>query len=135
MGEHAEETCSQADAPQHVESETQPAKKGDAMRVVHQTCAGMDVHKKDVKVCLVTRDQQGQRRQEIRTFRTMTQDLLALRDWLQDQGCTQVVMESTGVYWKPIFNLLEGDLTVVLVNPAHIKQVPGRKTDVKDCAW
>lgn len=105
------------------------------MRVVHQTCAGMDVHKKDVKVCLVTRDRQGQRRQEIRTFRTMTRDLLALRDWLQDHGCTQVVMESTGVYWKPIFNLLEGDLTVVLVNPAHIKQVPGRKTDVKDCVW
>ena len=106
-----------------VESETQHAKKGgDAMRVVHQTCAGMDVHKKDVKVCLVTRDQQGQRRQEIRTFRPMTRDLLALRDWLQDQGCTQVVMESTGVYWKPIFNLLEGALTVLLVNPAHINR-------------
>lgn len=105
------------------------------MHVVHQTCAGMDVHKKDVKVCLVTRDRQGQRQQEIRTFRTLTRDLLAMRDWLQDQGCTQIVMESTGVYWKPIFNLFEGDFTVLLVNPAHVKQVPGRKTDVKDCAW
>jgi transposase len=95
----------------------------------------MDVHKKDVKVCLVTRDSQGQRRQDIRTFRTMTGDLLALRDWLQAHGCTQVVMESTGVYWKPICNLLDGDFTVLLVNPSHIKQVPGRKTDVKDCEW
>jgi transposase len=105
------------------------------MRVLHQVCAGMDVHKKDVKVCLVTRDQQGQRQQEIRTFRTMTGELLALRDWLQDHGCKHVVMESTGVYWKPVFNLLEGDCAVMLVNPSHIKQVPGRKTDVKDCAW
>ena len=71
------------------------------MHVVHQTCAGMDVHKKDVKVCLVTRDRQGQRQQEIRTFRTLTRDLLAMRDWLQDQGCTQIVMESTGVYTLP----------------------------------
>jgi transposase len=64
----------------------------------------------------------------------MTGELLALRDWLQDHGCQHVVMESTGVYWKPVFNLLEGDFAVMLVNPSHIKQVPGRKTDVKDCA-
>lgn len=105
------------------------------MRVVHATCAGMDVHKKDVKVCLVTRDKQGQRTQEIRTFSTMTKELLAMRDWLQDVGCKVVGMESTGVYWKPIFNLLEGDFEVLLVNPTHIKKVPGRKTDVKDCEW
>jgi transposase len=105
------------------------------MEVVYPTCAGMDVHKKDLKVCLVTRDAQGQRRQELRTFGTMTKELLALRDWLQEQGCAVVALESTGVYWKPIFNLLEGDFHVLLVNPTHIKQVPGRKTDVKDCAW
>jgi transposase len=105
------------------------------MQVIHSVCAGMDVHKKDVKVCLVSRNQQGQRQEEVRTFSTMTGELLKLRDWLQDHGCKVVAMESTGVYWKPIFNLLEGDFTVMLVNPAHIKQVPGRKTDVKDCQW
>ena len=105
------------------------------MRVLHQTCAGMDVHKKDIKVCLVTRDSQGQRQEEIRSFRTMTRDVLAMRAWLQGQGCTIIAIESTGVYWKPIFNLFEGDFTVLLVNPSHIKQVPGRKTDVKDCRW
>jgi transposase len=105
------------------------------MQVVHSVCAGMDVHKKDVKVCLVSRDQQGKRQEEVRTFSTMTGELLKLRDWLQDHGCKVVAMESTGVYWKPIFNLLEGDFEVMLVNPTHIKQVPGRKTDVKDCQW
>jgi transposase len=105
------------------------------MEVVYPTGAGMDVHKKDVKVCLVTRDAQGRRTQEVRTFSTMTKDLLTMRDWLQDHGCPVVAMESTGVYWKPIFNLLEGDFQVMLVNPAHIKRVPGRKTDVKDCEW
>jgi transposase len=105
------------------------------MRVVYQTCAGIDVHKRDVKVCLVTRDSQGHRHQTIRSFSTMTRDVLALGDWLHEHDCTVVAMESTGVYWKPIFNLLEGQLTILLVNPAHIKQVPGRKTDVKDCQW
>jgi transposase len=95
----------------------------------------MDVHKKDVKVCLITHDRQGQRHQTVRSFPTMTRDLLAPGDWLHDQGCTVVAMESTGVYWKPSFNLLEGHLTILLVNPAHIKQVPGRKPAVKDCQW
>jgi len=105
------------------------------MEVLHSTCAGMDVHKKNVTVCLVYRDAAGQRVQEIRTFRTMTKELLAMRDWLQDHGCKVVAMESTGVYWKPIFNLLEGEFEVLLVNPTHIKHVPGRKTDVRDCEW
>jgi len=105
------------------------------MEVIYPTCAGGDVHKREVKVCLITRDASGQRTKEVRTYRTMTQDLLALRDWLQDQGCPIVAIESTGVYWKPVFNLLEGDLEVLLVNPSHIKHVPGRKTDVKDCEW
>ena len=105
------------------------------MHVVNPNCAGIDVHKRDVKVCLVTRDAKGQRHQEVRTYATTTAHLLAMRDWLQDNRCTVVAMESTGVYWKPIFNLLEGDFEVLLVNPTHIKQVPGRKTDVRDCEW
>jgi len=105
------------------------------MHVVNPTCAGIDVHKRDVKVCLVTRDTAGKRRQEVRTFSTITATLLLMRDWLQDNGCKVVAMESTGVYWKPIFNLLEGDFEVMLINPTHIKQVPGRKTDVRDCEW
>jgi len=105
------------------------------MRVLHQTWAGMEVHKKDVQVCLVTRDHQGQRQEEVRTFRTMTRALLAMRAWLQAHGCTVIAMESTGVYWKPIFNLLEGHFPVLLVHPAHSKHVPGRKTDVQECRW
>lgn len=105
------------------------------MEIINPICAGMDVHKKDVKVCLVWRDEQGRRCQQVRTFGTMTKDVLALRQWLEDRGCPVVAMESTGVYWKPLFNLLEGAVKVMLVNPAHIKQVPGRKTDVKDCQW
>ena len=105
------------------------------MHVVNPNCAGVDVHKRDVKVCLVTRDAAGHRHQEVRTYATTTAHLLEVRDWLQDNRCTVVAMESTGVYWKPLFNLLEGDFEVLLVNPTHIKQVPGRKTDVRDCEW
>jgi transposase len=110
-------------------------KKEAAMRVLQQTCAGMDVQKKDSKVGLVTRESQGQRQEDVRSFRTMTRDILALRAWLQAQGCTLLARESTGGYGKPIFNRLEGDCTALLVNPAHIKQVPGRKTAVQDCRW
>lgn len=105
------------------------------MRIVHTRCAGIDVHKRDVTVCLITRNAAGQRTQEVRTYRTVTKELLAMRDWLQDHECEAVAIESTGVYWKPVFNLLEDDFEVLLVNPAHLKHVPGRKTDVKDCEW
>ncbi len=98
-------------------------------------CAGLDVHKETVVACVRRLDEGGQVLQEIRTFGTMTRDLLALADWLAEQQVTQVAMESTGVYWKPVWNILEGRFQVLLVNAAHIKQVPGRKTDVKDCAW
>src|SRR5262245_19410019 len=119
-----------------VETEVVRAHRGEGlMQALHQTCAGMDVHKKDIKVCLVTRDSQGQRQEDVRSLRTMTRDILALRAWLQAQGCTILAMESTGVDWQPMVNLLEGACTVLLVNPAHLKQVPGRKTDVKDCRW
>jgi transposase len=105
------------------------------MQVVYERCCGLDVHKKMVVACLITLTAKGQRHKEIRTFGTMTRDLLVLLDWLRAAGCTHVAFESTGVYWRPIFNLLEGEMTVLLVNAQHIKAVPGRKTDVKDAEW
>ena len=105
------------------------------MRVVHPVCAGMDVHKGDVKVCLVWRDGAGERSEEVRTFSTMTRPLLSMREWLESYGCKVVVIESTGNYWKPIFNLLDGDFEVMLVNPGHLKYVEGFKTDPKDARW
>ncbi len=100
------------------------------MEVIHERCCGLDVHKKKVVACVITPEGK-----EIRTFFTMTKDLLALADWLASWRVTHVAMESTGVYWKPIYNLLEGDFTLVLGNAHHIKIVPGRKTDVKDAEW
>jgi transposase len=105
------------------------------MRVVYSRCAGVDVHKKTVVVCRIVPGPDGQPIKQIRTFTTMTRDLLALSDWLAEGGVTHVAMESTGVYWKPVYNLLEGSFTLLLVNAAHIKQVPGRKSDVKDSEW
>jgi transposase len=100
------------------------------MQVMHERCAGLDVHKKTVVACVLT-----PAGQETRTFGTMTVDLLSLSDWLLACGCTQVAIESTGDYWKPVFNILEGMCAVILVNAQHVKAVPGRKTDVKDAAW
>lgn len=104
------------------------------MELLYRRCAGMDVHKKLITVCLrlahgatVTR--------VIREFSTMTRDLLALLDWLIEHGITHVVMESTGSYWKPVYNILEGSVEILLANAQHLKTVPGRKTDVKDSEW
>jgi len=105
------------------------------MRIVYQRCCGLDVHKKVIVACLLLLEPDGELRQEFRKFGTMTQDLLELLDWLQQAGCTHVAMESTGVYWKPIYNILEGHLEVVVVNAQHLKGVPGRKTDVLDAEW
>jgi transposase len=102
---------------------------------IYPCCAGLDVHKDTVVACLRRIEPGGKAHKEVRTFGTMTRDLLALSDWLAAAGVTHVAMESTGVYWKPIFNLLEGRFEVLLVNAQHVKQVPGRKTDVKDCEW
>jgi transposase len=85
-----------------------------------------------VKVCLLRHLPNGQRLKEFRTYFTTTEELLKLGDWLKEQGCTHIAFEATGVYWKPVFNLLEGSFTVLVVNAQHIKAVPGRKTDVKD---
>ncbi|MGH2409819.1 MAG: IS110 family transposase [Chloroflexota bacterium] len=106
------------------------------MDVVQPCCCGVDVHKKSVVACLVTVGANGVPHKEVRTFGTMTNDLLALVDWLGGAGCPAVAMESTGSFWKPLYNLLEGVVaTVLVVNAAHIKQVPGRKTEVKDAEW
>jgi transposase len=108
------------------------------MDVVFPYCAGLDVHKKSVTVCRLVSDRTGQAPEgvaELRTFGTMTSDLLALVDWLVEAGVTHVAMESTGEYWKPVYNLLEGSVTIFLVNAAHVKNVPGRKTDPADARW
>jgi transposase len=105
------------------------------MRIVYKRCCGLDVHKKVIVACLLLLEPDGELRREMRKFGTMTADLLALLDWLQQAGCTHVAMESTGVYWKPIYNILEGHLEVVVVNAQHLKKVPGRKTDVLDAEW
>ena len=105
------------------------------MKVVYPRSCGLDVHKKTVVACLMILAADGSLIKQVRTFGTMTEDLLALSDWLLAAGCTHVAMESTGSYWKPVWNVLEGNFELVLVNAQHIKAVPGRKTDVKDCEW
>ena len=105
------------------------------MQITYQRCAGLDVHKKTVVACILLTSPEGEVQKQIRTFPTMTADLLALSDWLDAFGVTHVALESTGVYWRPVFNLLEEGHTLLLVNPCHMKAVPGRKTDVKDSEW
>lgn len=100
-----------------------------------ERCGGLDVHKDTVAACVRVPGPKGERVQHVRIFGTMAVELLALRDWLEAHGVTHVAMESTGVYWKPVFYVLEEAFTCLLVNAAHIKQVPGRKTDVQDCVW
>lgn len=102
------------------------------MDIISEFVCGMDVHKKSITACIL-----AGKKKEIRTFGTMTDDLLELVDWIQSNKCTHVAMESTGVYWKPIYNLLEleSSMETYVVNAQHIKQVPGRKTDVKDAEW
>ena len=105
------------------------------MDVLYTHCAGLDVHKKTVVVCCLTPGPAGTVQREIRTFSTMTPDLLRLADWLTSLGITHVALEATGEYWKPVHAILEAVVTVLVVNARHIKTVPGRKTDVKDAEW
>jgi transposase len=101
------------------------------MRVVHERCAGLDVHKKTVVACVLTPEGR-----QVRSFSTFTEELLRMVEWLQEQGCRVVAMESTGVYWKPVYNLLEAaECEPMVVNAQHIKAVPGRKSDVRDAEW
>jgi transposase len=105
------------------------------MEVLYSRCAGLDVHKKTVVVCRLGVDAKAHKVKEVQTFGTTTAELLRLSDWLTAGGCTHVAMESTGEFWKPIWNLLEGSFELLLVNAQHVKRVPGRKTDVQDAEW
>jgi transposase len=105
------------------------------MEVVYERCCGIDVHKRSATACVLISGPGGRPTKEVRTFETMTDDLLALGDWLAGHGVTHVAMESTGVYWKPLWNLFEERFTLLLVNAAHVKVVPGRKRDVGDAEW
>jgi transposase len=105
------------------------------MEILSPNCAGLDVHKKTVKVCVLKHTSTGQSRKAFRTYLTTTEELLQLGDWLKEQGCTPIAFEATGVSWKPVFNLFEGQCEVLVVNAQHITAVPGRKTDVKDAEW
>ena len=105
------------------------------MEILSERCCGLDVHKRSVVACLFVPGPDDKPTKQIRTFGTMTSDLLALADWLVAAGCTHVAMESTGVFWKPIYNLFEGSFELLVINAQHIKAVPGRKTDVRDAEW
>ena len=105
------------------------------MQVLYDHCAGLDVHKKTVVACVMLTAANGQVHKQVRTFATTTVGLLALADWLEGQQVTHVAIDSTGVYWRPVFNILVAVCTVILVNAQHIKAVPGRKTDVRDSEW
>lgn len=105
------------------------------MEEIYTCCAGLDVHKESVEACVRRMEASGRLHQQTRHWGTMTQELRAMADWMAAQGVTHVAMESTGVYWKPIYNLLESRFTVLLVNARHLKQVPGRKSDIRDCQW
>jgi len=105
------------------------------MQVMYTRRWGLDVHQKRVVACVLLTEPTGRVQREVRTFGTMTVDLLALTDWLNPLAVAQVALESTGVYWRPVFNLLEADHELILVNAQHMRAVPGRKTEVKDSEW
>ena len=105
------------------------------MDVLFERCCGLDIHKRKIMACVLTPGDRGKPRKEVRSFETTVSQLLALGDWMAEEGVTHVAMESTGVYWKPVYNLLEERFTLLLANAYHIKAVPGRKTDVRDCEW
>jgi transposase len=105
------------------------------MERVLERCCALDVHKRQVTACVHVPDREGRRSELQAEFQTVTSELLALRDWLKGLGVTHVAMEATGVYWKPVYYLLEDDFELWLVNAQHVKNVPGRKTDVQDAQW
>jgi len=107
----------------------------ETMQVIHPRCAGLDVHQKTVVVTSMITEQDGTVQRERQTFSTMTADLLVLDDWLRQRQIEIIALESTGVYWRPVFTILEEGRTVILVNARHMKAVPGRKTDIKDSEW
>lgn len=104
------------------------------MEVLYARCCGIDVHQRSVVACL-SLIEEGLRRKEVRSFGTTTRELISMRNWLIEAGCTHVAMESTGVYWRPMYQRLFGFFELVVANAQHLKAVPGRKTDVKDAEW
>src|SRR5450755_2982357 len=134
--EHAEENLCRGSPCQRVPFDKSIRRSRRAeMDVIYPRCAGLDVHKKTVRVCLLLRGENGRNVKEYRTYGTTTQQLLELLEWVVSQDCSHVALEGTGVYWKPVFNLFEGQIQVLVVNAQHIKAVPGRKTDTKDAEW
>lgn len=105
------------------------------MEIIHRVCAGLDVHKRSIAACVRVLGESHKLESVVRTFGTMTHDIQDMKSWFEELGVTHVAMESTGVFWKPVWNILEGHFELLLVNPRHMKNVPGRKTDVKDCEW
>ncbi len=105
------------------------------IQIIHPVCCGLDVHKDKISACLITLDDNGKEKYEIKEFSTFSKDLLKMKKWLIKNDCPILAMESTGVYWHPIHNIIEGTMEVILVNARHIKNVPGRKTDISDSKW
>ena len=105
------------------------------MELIVERVSALDVHKAQVTACVRTPEESGARAEQVAEFKTTVAGLLVLRDWLKAHKVTQVVMEATGVYWKPVWHVLEDDFELILVNARHVKQVPGRKTDVQDAQW
>jgi transposase len=128
-GEHAEQNVSSRDVLRG------PPPEEFALDTIFAKVAGLDVHQKFITVAVRCRLETGNLFAEVRTFTTMTRDLRAMADYLQALGVTPVALESTGVLWKPVWNILDGRFTLLLVNPRHVKQVPGRKSDVSDAEW
>lgn len=129
-GKHAQETLYAAGHPAR-----SCLRAEGTMQVLYSRCAGLDVHKRVVVACVLLTEADGRTHKEVQHFGTMTADLEQLAHWLAERGVTHVALESTGVYWQPVWNVLEEQFTLLLVNAQHVKAVPGRKTDVKDCEW
>lgn len=105
------------------------------MEVIYEKCCGIDIHKETLTACIMIGEGNRIAKKEIRTYRTMTEDIENLRDWLKRESITHIAIESTGIYWRPAYNILEEDFEIILANARHIKNVPGRKTDVADSEW
>jgi len=105
------------------------------LNVIHKSCCGIDVHKRNVVACILKADEFGEYTDTVKTFSTMTSDLENLRDWLKEQNCEKVAMESTGIYWIPVFNVLEEHFEIILSNARQIRNVPGKKSDPNDSRW